>query len=382
MRDGQKDSLPERVWRFDPNRLKPGDVVLERGHSTLSGLIKWIDRGDYSHALIWMGDTDFLEAVGTGVRVISFARVFVTDPEDWLVLRLPNGEAVAANAAAHARNLAHKSYDVFGIIKTKIPIRRGENSAASICSQVAAVAYERAGEVLVPGVQPSKVTPSQLQRKSKLVAVSPTPLEELDLSDSATVELLRAFLDRDVAYADSLPSREMKISQEAFNVIRPMFDGVIAPGDFTGACPPGNLADVIDLLAIMDISAARTISERLTQVLEDLGYFSLADEEINRTIERLIIDNERVPLKLLSVEEVKAIVDEFRRGDAGRTNASYRHALNAHTCTLILRHRDLPIYERLFNMHRKYSIQFALIADQERKLHEKCQQFLVQHYER
>jgi hypothetical protein len=378
VRDGQKDALPERVWRFDPNRLKPGDVVLERGHAPLSKLITWIDRGDYSHALIWMGGTDFLESVGTGVRVISFARVFVTVPGDWLVLRLPNGEAIAATAAAHARNLAHKSYDVIGIVNTKIPIRRGENPAASICSQVAAASYERAGEVLVPGVPSSKVTPGQLQRNSKLVAVSPTPLEELDLSDPVTAEVVGEFLDRNTAYADSLPHRNMENSQAAFRMIRPMFSGVTAPDGFTGACPPGNLADAIDLLAIMDTSVARPISDRLTVILEDRGYFNLADEGINQTVEQLIMNSAQVPMKLLAVEEVKALVDELRRGEAGRTNSWDRHARNAAICALILRDKDLSIYERHFEMHQRYAMQFMVIANLERKLYEECQQFLAQ----
>jgi hypothetical protein len=79
-------------------------------------------------------------------------------------------------------------------------------------------------------------------------------------------------------------------------------------------------------------------------------------------------------MKLLAVEEVKALVDELRRGEAGRTNSWDRHARHAAICALILRDKDLSIYERHFEMHQRYAMQFMVIANLERKLYEECQQ--------
>ena len=44
---------------FDPQGLRPGDVVLERGNTWRSTAIAIATGGRFSHALIWVGGTDF-----------------------------------------------------------------------------------------------------------------------------------------------------------------------------------------------------------------------------------------------------------------------------------------------------------------------------------
>jgi uncharacterized protein YycO len=98
-----------KKWIFDPTKLMPGDIVLERGGGIRSKGVALADGGTYSHALLWLGNTDFIESLSGGVRVISFARVVVEKPN----LRFVEAPVVAARATAAARNMAHKEYDLW-----------------------------------------------------------------------------------------------------------------------------------------------------------------------------------------------------------------------------------------------------------------------------
>jgi hypothetical protein len=91
------------------------------------------------------------------------------------------------------------------------------------------------------------------------------------------------------------------------------------------------------------------------------------------------MNNAQVSMKPLVAEEVKALADEIRRAEAGSMNAVDRHARNADACAIILRDKDLAIYERLLEMDQSYATQFMRIVDLERKLHEECQHYLAQH---
>jgi len=73
----------EIVSVFNPHRMLPGDVVLERGDAKHSSVITALTGGNFSHALLWLDGTDFIEAVTDGSRVISFARIHVHDPSRW-----------------------------------------------------------------------------------------------------------------------------------------------------------------------------------------------------------------------------------------------------------------------------------------------------------
>lgn len=379
MRDGQKDTAPqENLWRFDPNRLRPGDVVLERGHGLFSKVIMLADCGEFSHALLWLGGTDFLEAVSDGARVISFARVLVRDPADWIVLRLRE-PSVGSQAVWHARNMAHKLYDVIGAVSTKVSLRSEVNPTALFCSQLVATAYELAGVRLVEGVAPTRVTPNMLHKRSCLQIVTPIPLEELNLSDPEQAQEIKDLIERDNAYATSMMQREMQISQAAFQSIRPMYAGITVPDGYPVPCPPGNLSDAIALLQVIDLSVATRISARLTETLDQQGYFNLLDEGLAATIQGLMLDLGRIKVGIMSVAEVKRRLERLALGEAGRTDALDRHTGNADVCEEVLRHRDLTIFRKHLEMHRTYAVQFGLVVKQEQELLEICRQFLDQH---
>ena len=364
-----------RLWRFDPEQLQPGDVVLERGHSLSSDVIMFVDQGEFSHALLWLGGTDFLEAVRGGVRVISVVRVVVNNPLDWIVLRLPDA-SLSSQAVQHARNMAHKWYDWVGAINTKVPLRNSIDNAALFCSQLVATAYSEAGAHLVDGVDPSQVTPNMLHQQSSLQIVQPIPLVELDLSIPEEDVFFSSLKNRDAAYAESLMDRERRISQTAFRLVQNTFAGIKVPDGYSGKCPPGNLIEAIGLLQVINLAVATTISDRLTEILTTEGYFNLLDGKIEPLIYEIMVDLARLQTGSLTGEDARRMVKTMKISLVGNLAAVDRHSTNANTYEFLIRNRELSIFQNLLNMHRLCAIKFGILVQKKQELLQGCHQFL------
>lgn len=258
------------VWLFDPDALALGDIVLERGSDKSGALIAKVTRGRYSHALIWVGG-DFIEAMPEGVRSLSFARVPVCEPDNWLLLRpLPEHASVAAEAAMAARGMAHKEYDTRGAIRTVIGPRKTPVPTARFCSQLVAEAYLRSGLDLLPGVTPEAVTPNMLLRSERLALV-PLPLRRSDeiMDEPYPYDML----DRSASYLASPMYREALISRRLFRFVEAAVNSVLTPE--LQPYQPGNLGEVLRLLPHLEPTAASIIADQLLQGMHQEGYFHL-----------------------------------------------------------------------------------------------------------
>jgi hypothetical protein len=237
-RQSKEKNRKQSVWIFDVSRLRPGDVVLERGSGFFSRVIQTADCGKYSHALIFLGGTDFLEAVGVGARVISYVRIAIADPSDWVVLRHPNAET-ARRAAHKARHLAHKTYGMIAAARSILPGRFEDDSSRIFCSQLVATAYERAGAKLVTGKEARQITPRLLYERSSLRQLKSLPIRK-------PIGRKVPALDRDAHYAETGVAREMRISQSVYKAVQPELDRLINALEVRPR--PGNLVEVYDLL--------------------------------------------------------------------------------------------------------------------------------------
>lgn len=361
------------IWLFDPASLIPGDVVLERGRSLKSNVIRLFDWGNYSHALIWLGGTDFLEAVGTGVRVISYARLLIQNPEDWMVLR-QSDPAAGLRAANAARAFAHKEYDLIGAVGTKVPGDWKANATAMFCSQLVATAYLNAGVPLV--AKANKVGPNGLRKKSMLEPVTPVPLVKRQLSDEDAAAAAQ-LIDRDRAYADTAMAREMRISQEVFTLVRGLFPPLQEPAKFGLSNAPGNLGDVFKLLAFCDQASALKISAELLPALESRGYFDLIDGELRDLIGRLKLQNGKLAAGLLNKGEIIELGRHYETTIVSHIKAADHHKSNADAYQQLHGRRfPLPIYDRLHRMHRSLQVLFTLIVKEEQKLLAGCLEVL------
>ena len=128
-----------KLYLLDPAGLLAGDILLESGTGFTSAAIRYVDGGNFSHALMWLGGNQLIEAVDCGARLISYTRVIIENPTSWKLLRFTGDAATAAKAAAEARNLAHKRYDTIGAISTtRWRIRSRPDVTMLFCSQLVA----------------------------------------------------------------------------------------------------------------------------------------------------------------------------------------------------------------------------------------------------
>jgi len=89
--------------------MQEGDIALERGSGLGAAVTAGLTGGRYSHALIWIGGGDFIEALPTGIRVLQAMRVPISSIDNWKLLRLRDDrQNEAAQAALHARKMSFK----------------------------------------------------------------------------------------------------------------------------------------------------------------------------------------------------------------------------------------------------------------------------------
>jgi hypothetical protein len=318
-----------QAWRIDHRQLLPGDIFLEAGDTLFGQAIRAVDGGDFSHALMWVGNTDFIETVRRGARVISFARMIITDPEKWLWLRYPD-EGIARAAATNARNLAHKRYSFPKALATKVRLPPATSPTSLFCSHLVAEAYARAGVALVSGKPAVKVTPNDLLGTATLQSLGRPPVISADLEPEDLV-----LLNRDKAYKRSLPAREQEIAQQAYAAVRQMTRG-LSPR-------PGNLAETLQALADSpgDHSA---LADSLHQELETRGYFTLLDG--------LMFEIATGVAKSATSEEV-----------AGWRGSAQRHQEQFQAYSAIAKHSTYAIWPRHARFHARNAMLFGALIE-------------------
>lgn len=312
----------------------------ERGAHLRSKVIAAADRGRFSHALLWLGGTDFIEAVGTGVRVISFRRVIVKKPKKWLLLRLTDDPATAERAAAIARNMAHKQYDLRGALSTKVGGRRIADPTRLFCSHLVAAAYAEAGRTIVEGKTPQQVTPAALERRSVLKSI-PLPL----------IEIGQASDDRDAGYEGSPMDREMRASQAAFLAVQDRISALKDPKVAGVKFPPGGLYELLEVLARQEQSASTELEDKLLSALEASNYFHLIRGPLTHS--RLELERTRAEIRSTNLansraqeisKELRFITTSFRE-----TQMRFRH--NGSNFQKIYADRRHKLWLRLASMH-------------------------------
>jgi hypothetical protein len=358
-----------RLWTFDQHTLRPGDVVLEQGQGKFSPVIKRVDRGPFTHALLWIGGGDFLEAIGSGVRAISFARVVLREPGDWTVLRHPDA-AAGESAARESRTMAHKGYDLWGAAKSPFPFARLDPTRL-FCSQLVATAYERVGFSLSKEKAAHQVTPNTLVRDASLAPVEPLPILPVPAD---RLEWAIPLVDRNRAYKNSLMAIEMGIAQDVIAMVLPMFPAFVPPVELGLTSTPGNLYEAVALLQLMDEAAARPISERVTDELGRRNYFCLADRYLREAANRRLIENARIKVGSIRDQELQRLASQVRELQPGREATLARHEENAAAYGDMLSLRGLRLFERLRQMHMHIAMHLHLIVRNEREILEACEE--------
>lgn len=222
------------MYIFDLNKLKRGDIILEKTDDATSELVRKLSNSTYSHAILYVGGGCCLEADDI---VISFnlQRKLVENKEYVCVLRLKDDVVpeVMENIILNARmnvGMLYSINDAKGIISEKY---RPGNLRRQTCTRFVARAFEKAGVHLVDNA--NFCSPEELLKSELLVEVKNVLLEakEKDITYANSESLLpkqhRIIKDilqkaREATKSDIQEINELK----DFVIQNPEFDEVIS----------------------------------------------------------------------------------------------------------------------------------------------------------
>lgn len=149
-------------------------ILLYRGRSVISGIIRWQTRSEYSHAALLCPDGEVLEAV-------EFSGVVKGKPScmagvDAFRIKGDAGERILLDAIDFATSQIGKGYDyrsIFRFISRRDCSGSGKQNKRWFCSELVFQACKECGLELLQGLDACKVHPG-------MIASSPF-LEPVDL---------------------------------------------------------------------------------------------------------------------------------------------------------------------------------------------------------
>ncbi len=295
----------------------PGDVILEAGEGWYARVTQFLDRGPFSHVILYLGANFIVEAVEEGVRIIQALRVITFDPQSYLVLRHPDMENlgdktneiisfVEQRLFASLLSELNRPYSWTGALGTKAPFlrRRGHEH---FCSQLVAEAFQRIGvSIFSKEIPPDRVTPNLFDTES--CVLRPVSGCFLKLPDS---EWLRTFArDRyKVMKSSPMPILELgsQIAKDAVKVFGPRVDAAMRKINTVEQVH--SLQDLYRALYVPDLPDGDQISDDLTAWME-LRYPSGAIQKyaaaIRRSLEQVARSGDQellnVAIKTLQVD--------------------------------------------------------------------------------
>ncbi|VIO80689.1 hypothetical protein CI1B_85070 [Bradyrhizobium ivorense] len=182
------DHSGEKVfWRFDPDHVQPGDILVTRTPSLKSLAIRAATRTEFSHAALCIGYGHFIEAIGTGVCRFAIKGTSVRKRDNVRLLRLrrdvPHAQAIAKFAADAGHQDLQRGYSLAGAVGVKLPTK--PDPRAMFCSQLVVEAYDKAMRMaritdpLVPGRKLSKIAPGHLPESPYLEDATDSALKQM-----------------------------------------------------------------------------------------------------------------------------------------------------------------------------------------------------------
>jgi hypothetical protein len=327
---------PDQTWIFDQDKVLPGDVVLERAEGKQSDAIALLTGGAFSHALIRIDGSDFIEAIGGGSRTIAVPRVVIEEPSRWRLLRYvgagKHSRIVAEHAAIEARGLTFRRYNLKGALASITPVRV-KAPAALFCSELVAEAFQRAQ---APGFEgdTSQVTPASLERSKAFISIEPLPLIAAPFDLPA---------DRSTAYAGTRMDRENQICQAAYAAVATDLPA-LEPSRGPVRWPPGDVHEVINLMAVCDPVLGRPIADKVHAIFAAGGYYNLLD-----------------PVK---AEVLSHAPTANRQVVQGWRHSFERAAQNAETSAAYAAQRPWPLWKALADLHARNAKFFATLVVQ------------------
>ena len=201
----------KQIFILDLSKMEKGDIVLQRFPNSGSEFVRKLTNSEYSHAMLYMGNSSILHAnLQGGVAAVNAQREGVENADDMVVLRLKEGVPCDMHQLIqYARRTVGTAYDRKEALQVTLWRKPdyeidGATSNRQFCTKYVAMAYDAAGVKLVN--DPTACTPQEILTSDKLERVEEavrlaTPAERMLVEEGSetlnnqtdmTEELLRA----------------------------------------------------------------------------------------------------------------------------------------------------------------------------------------------
>lgn len=176
------------MYIVDLSKLLPGDIILERDDRDLSKLVRKLSKSQYSHALLYTGNSNCIDA-GDIVKSCNLQRKLYNNCDDVCVLRLKKefyDDDIIEAAICYVRMVVGQEYSMEDA--KKMALRNADNpmSNRQICTRLIAQSYKKGNIELVENED--FPTPEDILQSGKL--------EKID-------DITRKATEEDIAFADS-----------------------------------------------------------------------------------------------------------------------------------------------------------------------------------
>lgn len=192
---------------YEISKLMPGDIILTRDfNDEMSRKVMEATQSKYSHALLYVGDSSYIEA-DKRVRARNLARCLFDDPSDTCVLRIKekyNFPTTINTAISYVRYVVGNPYALFDAIRLENGITDKSTKDTQICTRLVAKAYARSGLKIVENVE--MCTPQNLLESEYVEVIT---------------NLCRVADDFDIRFAESYD-----VTEDMVNATEKLFDSL------------------------------------------------------------------------------------------------------------------------------------------------------------
>mgnify|MGYP000395044040 CR=1 FL=1 len=136
------------MYLLDRTKLKEGDIILTRSNKKNSKAICSITKSDYSHAILYVGETSYIHSDLDGVHSGNIQRLLIDERRFAKVVRIKD-ESATKEAINYARLQIGTSYSKYSAANAYVKVFSKFDVKRQFCSRLVAKAFESANIRLV-----------------------------------------------------------------------------------------------------------------------------------------------------------------------------------------------------------------------------------------
>lgn len=219
----------KQIFILDLSKMEKGDIILQRFPNEASRGIREKTGSEYSHAMLYMGNSSILHAnLKGGVAAINAQREGVENADDMVVLRLKEGVSCDMHQLIqYARRTVGTAYSLKEAIQvTSDKVSGYEIDGATtnrqFCTKYVAMAYDAGGVKIVN--DPTACTPQEILTSDKLERVEgavrlATPAERRLVEEESEILTYQTELTEDLLMkVKKATQHDIQTPEQLFNL--------------------------------------------------------------------------------------------------------------------------------------------------------------------